>query len=204
MKILSEVHQLRISKIYEQYRNVVCPLVAFIESVDAKFPITILNEIRSIFSHFSRVYEESMADKEISEELAKAEKHLKRAILDCYKFGSLSLMDFYDSFRAEYRFADLAQIDNGDFLSKITQDFSNGQHQLLQAKMSERMGTSADDLYNEFEVSFRLFLGVYKLVNEKIGIVHRVSKKAKWTRFWGTFGFWISLGLAVVGIILAL
>ena len=68
MKILSEAHQLRISKIYEQYRDVVCPLVAFIESADAKFPITILNEIRSIFSHFSRVYEESMADKEISEE----------------------------------------------------------------------------------------------------------------------------------------
>lgn len=70
--------------------------------------------------------------------------------------------------------------------------------------MSERMGKTADELYNEFEASFRLFLGVYKLVNEKIGIVHRVSKKAKWTRFWGTFGFWISLGLAVVGIVLAL
>ncbi len=204
MKILSEAHQLRISKIYGQYRNVVCPLVAFIESIDAKFPITILNEIRSIFSHFSRAYEDSMDDEEIAMELTKAENHLKRAVLDCYKFGSLSLMDFYDGFRAEYRFADLAQIDNGDFLSKITQDFSNGQQRLLQAKMSERMGKPTDELYNEFEASFRLFLGVYNLVNERIGIVHRIAKKAKWTRFWGTFGFWISLGLAVAGIILAL
>ena len=129
---------------------------------------------------------------------------MKRAVLDCYKYGCLSLSDFYNMFRKEYRFADLSVIDNGDFLSQITQNFSDGQELLLEAKKSERQNKDSDELYRKFEGAFVKFLENYNLINKKIGIVHRVERKAKWTRFWGTFGFWISLALAVVGIILAL
>ena len=87
------------------------------EANDAEFPIEILNEVRSIFSHFSRVYDDSVTDDEIDCELSKAESHLKRAILDCYKYNCISLYDFYNRFRTEYNFADLSLIDNGDFLA---------------------------------------------------------------------------------------
>lgn len=82
MKIESSVHQKRIKNIYDEYKNTVFPLVAFLEANDAEFPIEILNEVRSIFSHFSRVYDDSVTDDEIDCELSKAESHLKRAILD--------------------------------------------------------------------------------------------------------------------------
>lgn len=203
MKIESSVHQKRIKNIYDEYKNTVFPLVAFLEANDAEFPIEILNEVRSIFSHFSRVYDDSVTDDEIDCELSKAESHLKRAILDCYKYNCISLYDFYNRFRTEYKFADLSLIDNGDFLAKITQNFAEGKRLLFEAKKSERKNKHSEDLYREFEAAFDLFLKNFNLINSKIGLVHKVSKKARWTRFWGTFGFWISLTLTVAGIILS-
>lgn len=203
MKVVSSVHQERIKNIYDEYKNTVFPLVAFLEANDAEFPIEILNEVRSIFSHFSRVYDDSVTDDEIDCELSKAESHLKRAILDCYKYNCISLYDFYNRFRTEYKFADLSLIDNGDFLAKITQNFAEGKRLLFEAKKSERKNKHSEELYREFEAAFDLFLKNFNLINSKIGLVHKVSKKARWTRFWGTFGFWISLALAVAGIILS-
>ncbi|WP_303921898.1 hypothetical protein [Treponema berlinense] len=203
MKIESSVHQERIKNIYDEYKNTVFPLVAFLEANDAEFPIEILNEVRSIFSYFSRVYDDSVTDDEIDCELSKAENHLKRAILDCYKYNCISLYDFYNRFRTEYKFADLSLIDNGDFLAKITQNFAEGKRLLFEAKKSERKNKHSEDLYMEFEAAFDLFLKNFNLINSKIALVHKVSKKARWTRFWGTFGFWISLALAVAGIILS-
>ena len=203
MKIESSGHQNRIKNIYDEYKNTVFPLVAFLEANDAEFPIEILNEVRSIFSHFSRVYDDSVTDEEIDCELSKAESHLKRAILDCYKYNCISLYDFYNRFRTEYRFADLSSIDNGDFLTQITQNFAEAKNRLFEAKKSERKNKHSEELYKEFESAFDLFLKNFNLINSKIGLVHKISKKARWTRFWGTFGFWISLVLAVAGIILS-
>ena len=105
MKVLAQKFQTQIANIYNQYREVVFPLVAFIETIDCEFPIEIVNEIRSIFSHFSRTYDDSLEENEIATELSKAEGHLKRAILDCYKYACLSLVDFYEKFRKEYKFS---------------------------------------------------------------------------------------------------
>ncbi len=204
MKISNPVYQQKISDIYAEYKKTVSPLVAFLEANDAEYPVEILNEIRAIFTHFSRAYDESASEEEISSEIKKAEGHLKRAILDCYKYNCVSLYDFYNQFRKEYKFADLSCIDNGDFLTHITKNFAEAKERLLDAKISERKNKDKEDLYAEYETAFGLFLKNFNLINSKIGIIHRVSKKARWSRFWGTFGFWISLALAVFGIFLSL
>ena len=125
---------------------------------------------------------------------------MKRAILDCYKYACLSLVDFYEKFRKEYKFADLAGIDNGDFLLLLTQSFSTGKQLLYKAKLSERQNKHSETLYSEFEQAFCSFLQCYKLIHSKISIVHRVSKKAKWSRFWGRFGFFISLASLAIAL----
>lgn len=203
MKIYNQEYQQKISAIYSEYRDIVVPLVAFLEANDAEFPVEILNELRSIFTHFSRIYENDVEDKEIELEIEKAQNHLKRAILDCYKYNSISLFDFYNKFRKEYQFADLSVIDNGDFLIQITKNFSDAKCFLLQAKLSERKNKDKSDLYSEYEKAFDLFLKNFNLINSKLDIVHKVSKNAKWKRFWGTFGFWISLCLGIISVILA-
>lgn len=204
MKVFNPVYQQKIYDIYAEYKKTVSPLVAFLEANDAEFPIEILNEVRAIFTHFSRIYDESVSDEEISSEIKKAEGHLNRAILDCYKYNCVSLYDFYNQFRKEYKFADLSCIDNGDFLTHITKNFAEAKERLLDAKISERKNKDKEDLYAEYEIAFALFLKNFNLINSKIGIIHRVSKKARWSRFWGTFGFWISLVLAVLGILLSI
>ncbi len=204
MKVSNPVYQQKISDIYAEYKKTVSPLVAFLEANDAEFPVEILNEIRAIFTHFSRTYDESASEEEISSEIKKAEGHLKRAILDCFKYNCVSLYDFYNQFRKEYKFADLSCIDNGDFLTHITQNFAEAKKRLLEAKISERKNKDKEDLYAEYETAFDLFLKNFNLINSKIGIIHRVSKKARWSRFWGTFGFWISLALAIFSILLSI
>ncbi len=204
MKVSNSVYQQKISDIYAEYKKTVSPLIAFLEVNDAEFPVEILNEIRAIFTHFSRTYDEAANEEEISSEIKKAEGHLKRAILDCYKYNCVSLYDFYNQFRREYKFADLSCIDNGDFLAHITENFAETKKRLLNAKISERKNKNKEDLYAEYEAAFDLFLKNFNLINSKIGLVHKVSKKARWSRFWGTFGFWISLELAVFSIFLSI
>ena len=94
-----------------------------------------MNEACSIFSHFARIYDEGAADSMISKDLSKTESYLKRAILDCYyKYNCISLYDFYDRFRKEYRFEDLSVIENREFLRQITQNFTEGQNFFLKQK----------------------------------------------------------------------
>ncbi|MBQ0051147.1 MAG: hypothetical protein KBT11_03680, partial [Treponema sp.] len=99
-----------------------------------------------------------MNNEEINIELTKAESHLKRATLDCYKYGCVSLGDFYNNFRKEYHFADLTVIDNGDFLAAITKNFADGRNLLHEAKKSEIKKENSEIIYKNFESAFDLLL----------------------------------------------
>ena len=74
-----------IVEICNSYKNIVHPFVAQLEIMDGKFPVEILNEVRAIFQHFIRCY--SLDDEtQIQKNIEKAQSHLKRAILDCFKY----------------------------------------------------------------------------------------------------------------------
>lgn len=93
------------------------------------------------------------------------------AFLDCYKYNCVSLYDFYNQFRKEYKFADLSCIDNGDFLTNITQNFTEAKKRLLNAKISERKNKDKEDLYAEYESAFDLIpLSPYVRLLELINI----------------------------------
>lgn len=75
----------KIVAIYDAYANVIAPFIVQLEALDGEFPVEILNEIRAIFTHISRC---SLAETEViyQDNIAKAERHVKRAILDCHKY----------------------------------------------------------------------------------------------------------------------
>ena len=107
------------AQIYNTYLKVVQPFIVQLEIMDTNFPIEILNEIRSIFQHFSKCY--AYPDpKNINKNISKANSHLKRAILDCYKYACLSFDDEYKAFLHKYRGVDLSGVNNGDFLKDLT------------------------------------------------------------------------------------
>ena len=75
----------RLSAIYETYLSVISPFIIQLEALDGEFPVEILNEIRSIFTHLARC--NSTEKEQIYEEnIIKAERHVKRAVLDCFKY----------------------------------------------------------------------------------------------------------------------
>ena len=69
------------AEIYEQYQNIIAPYITELEVRDCEYPIEILNEIRSIFTHLSRYKLQNNLD-----EIESANRHVKRAVLDCYKY----------------------------------------------------------------------------------------------------------------------
>ena len=68
-------------EIYQTYQEVVAPLIITLEVYDTEYPIEVFNEIRSMFLHLSRFRVQGDI-----KEVSVCKRHLKRAILDCYKY----------------------------------------------------------------------------------------------------------------------
>ncbi len=119
-------------EIYQTYQEVIAPLILTIEVVDGEFPIEILNEIRSIFTHLSR-YKLQNSEKD----LASAQRHVKRAVLDCYKYLCVSYFEEVKRFRHEHKGIDLTLADNGNFLPTLDEKEKQAKQLLLEAKKFE-------------------------------------------------------------------
>ena len=116
----------RLAPLYNKYNHVIKPLNAEIEVRFESFPISIFNEIRAFNDHVSRCYLKPDNEEWINTQINKAEGHIERVILDCYKFLNVSLYDsVIKQFDREYKRVDLSNINNGDFLiqhKKITRE----------------------------------------------------------------------------------
>lgn len=137
-------------KIYWQYQNIIAPFIAELEVRDKEYPIEIFNEIRAVFTHLSR-YKLQKNDKDI---LA-AESHLKRAILDCYKYLCISMEEKVCRFRREYKSADLGLADNGRFLPELNRLELKAKKAFKLAKVAEVKNVKDEDArYKLFESAY--------------------------------------------------
>lgn len=116
----------RLTPLYSKYNDVIKPLIAEIEVRFESFPTSIFNEIRAFNDHVSRCYLQPDNEEWINNQIHKAEGHIERIILDCYKFLNVSLYDsVIKKFDKEYKGVDLSNINNGEFLiqhKKITRE----------------------------------------------------------------------------------
>lgn len=91
--------------------------------MENEFPIEILNEVRAIMSHIAKCYEITNEEL-IQKNIGKAKSHMKRCVLDCYKYLCLAYSDYYENFVHKYRFTDLTVVDNGEFWSDLCETVS--------------------------------------------------------------------------------
>ena len=119
-------------EIYKTYQDTIAPLIATLEVLDSEYPIEIFNEIRSIFLHLSR-YKVQNSEKDVYT----AKRHVKRAILDCYKYLCVSYGEKMDTFRDEYKEVNLSLADNGKFLPKLNELDDKAKNDLIKAKEFE-------------------------------------------------------------------
>ena len=103
----------RIRDICRKYIEVISPLVVQHEVLANTFPTEVLNEIRAVFNHFAK-YTLSDDPSIKGRNLTKAEGHIKRSILDCYKYLCMTYEDVYTDFGKSYENIDLSFVDNGD------------------------------------------------------------------------------------------
>lgn len=140
----------REKEIYNQYQLVIAYFIAELEVRDTEYPIEIFNEIRATFTHLSRYkLQNSIKD------LVSAERHIKRATLDCFKYMCVSIKEEIRLFREEYRKVDLSVAENGRFLIELNRLEEEANSLYIKAKREEIKGEISEDrLYAMFETAY--------------------------------------------------
>lgn len=150
-------------EIYTKYQEIICPCIVELEVRDGEYPIEILNEIRAILTHLSRF---KLQNKE--SDLFSADNHVKRAILDCYKYLCVSIAENITKFRQNYRKVDLKLANNGIFLPELDRLENQAKDAFKIAKLAEIKKTDEDKQYQLYECAYN----AYSIVDEYIEASH--------------------------------
>ena len=178
--------------LFQQYREVVKPLLALVEAVYEKFPIPVYNEVRAFTDHLSRCYGEDGAIRgadDVRDQLEKASHHIKRTIYDLYKlliiFGKREL----ESFESKTRRLDLRTVDSdGSFSAEFIKMRKQAIELTVNAKKVEAGGDTGA-AYEAYDEAYRAYLALHELI---INNAPRIRyAKAKWyvTKLWAVIAF---------------
>lgn len=171
----------RLSPLYNNYNAIIKPLIAEIEVRFEYFPTSIFNEIRAFNDHVSRCYLKPDDEEWINKQIHKAEGHIERIILDCYKFLNVSLYDsVIKKFDKEYKGVDLSNINNGDFLI---------QHKKLAREIVVKLkdAKSKEVLENKSES-----ITIYEEVHNKYAELETLIEQNCRNLFWAKSKFYVN------------
>ncbi len=196
----------RIDYIYNTYINVIAPFVIQLETLDGEFPVEILNEIRSIFTHFARCHTSS-EEKEKEDNVTKAERHTKRAVLDCFKYLCVSYDEHYKAFLDMYKNVDLSDVNDGEFIIELSKKRTCAVNDIQQARKEELNGLDIEVLFPEFEKAYNSYAAVYNLIKENTEKIERIKlksvKKERWRKVLDISGIAGTL-FGIIGVILTI
>jgi len=146
----------KIKLFYNAYNDVIKPLIAEIEVRFEKFPIPVFNEIRAFNDHIARCHRENISNQEIENELRKAEGHIERIILDCYKFLNVALhKKVIKQFDNRTKGVDLGAINNGTFFLSYSEAKRYITTNLKEAKLLE--GQDKDKSLKKYELVYNKY-----------------------------------------------
>ncbi|MDR0955067.1 MAG: hypothetical protein LBM20_06790 [Rikenellaceae bacterium] len=171
---MSPAIEKKLTELYDTYNNSVKLLVADIEARTQHFPIEILNEVRAFTDHIARCYLSEKTEAQHLEELKKAEGHIKRITLDCYKYLNIYLFDEVAYFeKRDMRHVDLSFIDNGKFYLK----FKKLRREAVNLSREARKTESKDK-----PLSLQLYEKTYNKYNEIEQFIDDNSDKLAWAK----------------------
>lgn len=150
---------------YNTYNHVIKPLIALYEAREESFPIPLFNEIRAFNDHIARCYFADFTDDQIEDELERAERHINRMILDCYKYLNVSFYTEVKSFEKRTKRVDLTLLDNGLFYPKFLKLRKEAVNLIRKAKINE--SKNLDDSYSNYEDAFNVYSKLSDLINSR-------------------------------------
>ncbi|MDR0943867.1 MAG: hypothetical protein LBM41_04970 [Ruminococcus sp.] len=172
-----EQHDERIRAIFSVYLNTITLMMVEIECLDGTYPIEIMNEIRAIFTHIAR-YSESSDENVQQKNIVKAEGHLKRALLDCYKYSCFSFIESQIAFEQRYKNVDLSHINNGEYLIDLQKLQNDATEAFVTARKNEAKDKNAETLYTDYEKAYQLYHKMYTLTGSITKYADELKLKA--------------------------
>lgn len=161
---------MRIIALFKEYNMVIKPLIAELEARTEHFPLPLFNEIRALHDHIARCYSERISSNQVDSEIHKAERHVTRIMLDCYKCLNLSLHDEVLLFECQTKNVDLTVLQNGTFYPKYKTLRTKATKMVRKAKSLESLDTqSALDTYQN---SYNLYCDLENVIEEVVPDLH--------------------------------
>lgn len=160
----------RIVALYDGYNTIIKPLIAEVEARTEQFPLPLFNEIRALHDHIARCYSDGFTASQIDTEIHKAERHVIRIMLDCYKCLNLSLHDAVFLFEKQTKHVDLTVLQNGTFYPKYKNLRTQAIQTIRKAKSLESQDTDAAlDMY---QTAYNLYSDLELLLDTEATDVH--------------------------------
>lgn len=170
----------RMQQIANDYLEVVCPYMMQYEALTNDFPISLLNEIRSAFTHLAEYY--AATDEKVKAKMVDdIEEHFKRILRDCYKYVCEAIEDEYAEFTDLYKCIDLSLISNGEFLTKMVELRNAAIDKMMLARTKELESdirkVEESVLLQLYEKAFVEYDNLYNLIKDEK--IHAENLKQK-------------------------
>lgn len=187
---MNKDYQILVEECYSQYCGIIKPLIARIEALSEKIPLPIFNEIRAFNDHIARCYYNNPSEEYIKEQISKAQRHIVRITLDCFKCLNVILYSEIENFERRTKNIDLTVINNGLFYPEYCRQKVKASAIVREAKIKE--GYEPDDALN-------LYQDANNVYSEIVNQINTISENVKWARI----KFPLKRTLTIVGWILS-
>ena len=112
------------------------------------------------------------------ENIIKAERHVKRAVRDCFKYLCVAYDEYFRRFTKLNRNVDLSFVDNGHFIQKLSSLHNNAVHNKTEAQKKELVAENIEDVFEDYEKAFNSYAAVYNLIQDSAKSIDFVKHKA--------------------------
>lgn len=163
----------RIIALYNSYNTIIKPLIAEVEARTEQFPLPLFNEIRALHDHIARCYSDGFSAEQVDTEIHKAERHVVRIMLDCYKCLNLSLHDAVLLFEKQTKHVDLTVLQDGTFYPKYKSLRAQAIQTVRKAKSLESMDT---------DVALDMYQNAYNVYSDLELMLDSVATDIHWAR----------------------
>ncbi|MCI9244785.1 MAG: hypothetical protein HFJ82_04675 [Alistipes sp.] len=178
--VLSAQVQQSLCELYQKYNTVFKPALAIVESTVQKFPAPVLNEIRAVNDHVARCFVAGKAEADYLSEIRKANGHLIRVTLDCYKIMLMCYYDQVESFRKAYCDVNLSLVSDGQFLPELTRLNGVAVDKAVEARRNESDAfPEKEQAYATYKIAILAYEDVLKYIKEHAEGLANAEQHAK-------------------------